>query len=126
LEVFGLEGRTPTVLDAHITALAGDPATFTLKGDRISVRCRVGPVTDGLGKMSGTYCVATHIDGVDVREEHGATRRRLRGLPGAGQRSGLSWGASPRTTPRPSSVRSVVAASCAVETLHSSKPDGGR
>jgi hypothetical protein len=29
----------------------------------------VGPVTDGLGKMSGTYCVATHIDDVDVRED---------------------------------------------------------
>ena len=57
------------MLDAHIAALAGDPATFTLKGDRISVRCRVGPVTDGLGKMSGTYCVATHIDDVDVRED---------------------------------------------------------
>jgi hypothetical protein len=69
LEVFGLEGPNATVLDAHIAALAGDPATFTLKGDRISVRCRVGPVTDGLGKMSGTYCVATHIDDVDVRED---------------------------------------------------------
>jgi PAS domain-containing protein len=69
LEVFGLEGPNATVLDAHIAALAGDAATFTLKGDRISVRCRVGPVTDGLGKASGTYCVATHIDDVDVREE---------------------------------------------------------
>ena len=69
LEIFGLEGPNASLLDAHILALGGDAATFALKGDRVSVRCRVGPVTDGLGKTSGTYCVAMRIDGVDVREE---------------------------------------------------------
>jgi hypothetical protein len=69
LEIFGLEGPNASLLDAHILALGGDPATFALKGDRVSVRCRVGPVTDGLGKTSGTYCVAMRIDGVDVRED---------------------------------------------------------
>jgi PAS domain-containing protein len=69
LEIFGLEGPNASLLDAHIAALAGDAATFALKGDRVSVRCRVGPVTDGLGKASGTYCVAMHIDGVDIRED---------------------------------------------------------
>ncbi|MGZ8642136.1 MAG: hypothetical protein ACXWYF_11915, partial [Actinomycetota bacterium] len=68
LEIFGLEGPNASVLDAHIAALGGDAATFSLKGDRVSVRCRVGPVTDGLGKSSGTYCVAMHIDDVDVRD----------------------------------------------------------
>lgn len=69
LEVFGLEGPNASLLDAHIAALGGDAATFALRGDRVSVRCRVGPVTDGLGKPSGTYCVAMHIDDVDVRED---------------------------------------------------------
>jgi hypothetical protein len=69
LEVFGLEGPNASLLDAHIAALGGDAATFALKGDRVSVRCRVGPVTDELGKTSGTYCVAMHLDDVDVRED---------------------------------------------------------
>ena len=69
LEVFGLEGPNASLLDAHIAALGGEAATFALKGDRVSVRCRVGPVTDALGKSSGTYCVAMHIDDVDVRED---------------------------------------------------------
>lgn len=68
LEIFGLEGPNASLLDAHIAALGGDTAMFALKGDRVSVRCRVGPVTDGLGKASGTYCVAMHIDDVDLRE----------------------------------------------------------
>jgi hypothetical protein len=69
LEIFGLEGPNASLLDAHIAALGGDTATFVLRGDRVSVRCRVGPVTDALGKPSGTYCVAMHIDDVDVRED---------------------------------------------------------
>lgn len=69
LEVFGLEGPNASLLDAHIAALGGDAATFALKGDRASVRCRVGPVTDELGKASGTFCLAMHIDDVDVRDD---------------------------------------------------------
>lgn len=69
LEIFGLEGPNASLLDAHIAALGGEAAMFALKGDRVSVRCRVGPVTDALGKPSGTFCVAMHIDDVDVRED---------------------------------------------------------
>lgn len=69
LELFGLEGPNAGLLDAHIVALGGESATFALEGDRVSVRCRVGPVTDGLGKSSGTYCVAMHVEGIDVRDE---------------------------------------------------------
>ena len=69
MEIFGLDEPNAALLDAHILALGGDTATFALNGDRVSVRCRVGPVTDRLGKTSGTYCVAMHIDGVDVRED---------------------------------------------------------
>lgn len=69
LEVFGLEGPNASLLDAHIAALGGDTATFALKGDRTSVRCRVGPVADEHGKASGTFCLAMHIDDVDVRDD---------------------------------------------------------
>lgn len=69
LELFGLEGPNAGLLDAHIVALGGESATFALEGDRVSVRCRVGPVTDALGKASGTYCVAMHVEGIDVRDE---------------------------------------------------------
>ena len=69
LELFGLEGPNASLLDAHIAALGGESATFGLEGDRASVRCRVGPVTDGLGKSSGTYCVAMHVEGIDVRDD---------------------------------------------------------
>jgi PAS domain-containing protein len=69
LELFGLEGPNAALLDAHIAALGGESATFALEGDRVSVRCRVGPVTDALGRASGTYCVAMHVDGIDVRED---------------------------------------------------------
>ena len=69
LEIFGLEGPNASLLDAHIAALRGEAAKFVLKGDRVSVRCRVGPVTDAAGSASGTYCVAMHLDGVDVRDD---------------------------------------------------------
>ncbi len=67
LEVFGLDGPNAGVLDAHISALGGDTATFTLHSDRANVRCRVQPLTDGTGRASGTYCLATSIENVDVR-----------------------------------------------------------
>lgn len=69
LEIFGLEGPNAAILDAHVSALGGEPATFSLRGDRASVRCRVQPVVDSAEKAWGTYCVATLIASVDVREE---------------------------------------------------------
>lgn len=69
LEVFGLDGPNAGLLDAHITALGGDTAMFTFRGDRVSVRCLVQPVTDAMGRASGTYCLATRIENVDVRDE---------------------------------------------------------
>ncbi len=69
LELFGLEGPNAGLQDAHIAALGGESANFALEGDRVSVRCRVGPVTDGLGKASGTYCVAMRVEGIDVRDD---------------------------------------------------------
>lgn len=69
LELFGLDGPNTGLLDAHIAALGGESAMFALEGDRVSVSCRVGPVTDGLGKASGTYCVAMRVEGIDVRDD---------------------------------------------------------
>ncbi len=69
LEIFGLEGPNAGILDAHISALGGDNATFTLRGDRASVRCRVQPLTDAMGRASGTYCLATRIENLDVRDD---------------------------------------------------------
>jgi PAS domain-containing protein len=69
LDVFGLDGPNAGLLDAHITALSGDTAMFTFRGDRVSVRCLVQPVTDAMGRVSGTYCLATRIENVDIRDE---------------------------------------------------------
>ena len=69
LDVFGLEGPNAGLLDAHITALSGDTAMFTFRGDQVSVRCLVQPVTDAMGRVSGTYCLATRIENVDIRDE---------------------------------------------------------
>jgi len=69
LEVFGLDGPNAGLLDAHISALGGGTAMFTFRGDRVSVRCVVQPLTDAMGRASGTYCMATRIENVDVRDE---------------------------------------------------------
>ncbi len=69
LEIFGLDGPNAGILDAHIAALGGDTATFTLRSDRASVRCRVQPLTDAMGRASGTYCLATRIENLDVRDD---------------------------------------------------------
>jgi len=69
LEIFGLDGPNAGILDAHISALGGDAATFMFHSDRANVRCRVQPLTDGTGRASGTYCMATRIENVDVRDD---------------------------------------------------------
>jgi hypothetical protein len=69
LDVFGLDGPNAGLLDAHITALSGDTAMFTFRGDRVSVRCLVQPITDAMGRATGTSCLATWIENVDVRDD---------------------------------------------------------
>lgn len=69
LDVFGLDGPNAGLLDAHITALSGDTATFTFRGDRLSVRCMVQPVTNAMGRTSGTCCLATRIENVDISDD---------------------------------------------------------
>ena len=69
LDVFGLDGPNAGLLDAHITALSGDTATFTFRGERVSVRCLVQPITDAMGRASGTCCLAARIENVDIRDD---------------------------------------------------------
>ena len=65
-ELVGPEGIA--LLEAHVTALAGRTATFTLRVEHGTVRCRVAPTKDGTGKVVGTFCLAVSWDDVDLRE----------------------------------------------------------
>ncbi|MDP9297093.1 MAG: PAS domain-containing protein [Actinomycetota bacterium] len=65
-ELVGPEGIA--LLEAHVTALNGRTATFTLKVDRGTVRCRVAPTKDTTGDVVGTFCLAVSWDDVDLRD----------------------------------------------------------
>jgi len=66
LELFGLDEPNSSALDAHITALGGETATFLLERNGVRVRCRVEPLQAN-GRTSGTCCIATRIEDLDTR-----------------------------------------------------------
>jgi hypothetical protein len=68
LSLFGLGGPNFEVLSAHVNALGGDPEAFALEGHRATVRCWVGPVHDETGKLTGTRCLATGVETIDVTD----------------------------------------------------------
>jgi PAS domain-containing protein len=68
ISVFGMEGPHLALLDAHVAALNGQTASFTLEGARATVRCRVAPTHDALDRVIGTFCLATEVQLVDLRE----------------------------------------------------------
>jgi PAS domain-containing protein len=68
IAVFGMEGPNLALLDAHIAALNGETAAFTLEGARATVRCRVAPTHDALDRVIGTFCLATKGERVDLTE----------------------------------------------------------
>jgi len=68
IAVFGMEGPNLARLDAHVAALNGETASFTLEGARATVRCRVAPTHDALDRVIGTFCLATEVQLVDLRE----------------------------------------------------------
>jgi hypothetical protein len=68
IAVFGMEGPNLALLDAHVAALNGETASFTLEGARATVRCRVAPTHDALDRVIGTFCLATEVELVDLRE----------------------------------------------------------
>jgi hypothetical protein len=67
LELFGLSGPNSIALDAHITALGGEAATFILERSGVRVRCRVEPLVAN-GQRSGTCCIASRIEDLDARQ----------------------------------------------------------
>ncbi|HSL11986.1 MAG TPA: PAS domain-containing protein [Actinomycetota bacterium] len=62
LDVVGMEGPSLAVLEAHVAALAGDDGSFSLRGDLVSVRCRVTPLHGEDGRIIGTFCMAIPHD----------------------------------------------------------------
>ena len=68
IAVFGMEGPNLALLDAHVAALNGETASFTLDGSRATVRCQVAPTHDALDRVIGTFCLATRVERVDLRE----------------------------------------------------------
>ncbi|MGZ8630755.1 MAG: hypothetical protein ACXWZF_07270 [Actinomycetota bacterium] len=68
IAVFGMEGPNLALLDAHVAALNGETASFTLEGARATVRCQVAPTHDALDRVIGTFCLAIKVEQVDLRE----------------------------------------------------------
>jgi hypothetical protein len=68
IAVFGMEGPNLALLDAHVAALNGETCSFTLEGARATVRCQVAPTHDALDRVTGTFCLATEVERVDLRE----------------------------------------------------------
>ena len=58
LDVFGMEGPNLAVLEAHEAALADEEGFFTLRGNLVSLRCRVAPLHGEDGRIIGTFCIA--------------------------------------------------------------------
>jgi hypothetical protein len=66
--LFGMEGDSLAILEAHIAALGGQTVEFLLHGPRSTVRCSAGPTHDGSDRVIGTFCLAIELEDVDVRE----------------------------------------------------------
>ncbi len=69
LALFGMEGVNLAILEAHVAALSGDTAEFTLYGARGTVRCEVAPTHDALDRVIGTFCLALEVQDVDLRDD---------------------------------------------------------
>jgi PAS domain-containing protein len=68
IAIFGMDGPNLDLLDAHVAALNGETASFTLEGAHATVRCRVAPTHDARDRVIGTFCLATTVEAVDLRE----------------------------------------------------------
>ena len=60
LDVFGLEGTGAGVVAAHVAALCGRQATFSIDLPDRSIRCRAVPLRGEQEEVSGTICVGVH------------------------------------------------------------------
>jgi hypothetical protein len=68
IAIFGMEGSGLDLLDAHVAALNGESAEFTLEGQHAAVRCTVAPTHDAFDRVIGTFCLATTVERVDLPE----------------------------------------------------------
>jgi hypothetical protein len=60
LEIFGLEGTGAGVVAAHVEALCGRQAAFTVDLDDSTIRCRAVPLRGDEDTVAGTICVGIH------------------------------------------------------------------
>jgi hypothetical protein len=60
LEAFGLEGTGAGVVAAHVEALCGRQAAFTVDLDDSTIRCRAVPLRGDEDTVAGTICVGIH------------------------------------------------------------------
>ena len=60
LELFGLEGAGAGVVAAHVEALCGRQAAFTVDLDDSTIRCRAVPLRGDEDTVAGTICVGIH------------------------------------------------------------------
>ena len=58
LDVIGAGGESLTILEAHVSALQGETATFHLRSKGQAVMCRVAPIRDMSARVIGTFCYA--------------------------------------------------------------------
>ena len=63
-----MEGPNLALLDAHVAALNGETAEFTLEGTRATVRCQVAPTHYAMERVTGTFCLAVSVERVDLRD----------------------------------------------------------
>jgi len=75
LEVFGMEGPSLFVLEAHVAALEGREATFKLWNEGDAIECRVAPTHGSDERISGTFCIAVPEQAIEVLD---AARERVR------------------------------------------------
>lgn len=79
LDVIGAGGESLIILEAHVSALQGETATFHLRSGGQDVLCRVAPIRDMSAKVIGTFCYAASRrratdEEVDLRPARAAKR----------------------------------------------------
>jgi hypothetical protein len=75
LELFGMEGPSLFVLEAHVAALEGREGTFKLWNEGEAIECRVAPTHGSDERVSGTFCIASPEQATEVLD---AARERVR------------------------------------------------
>jgi PAS domain-containing protein len=75
LALFGMEGTSLFVLEAHVAALEGREGTFKLWNEGQAIECHVAPTHGSDDRISGTFCIAVPEQAIEVLD---AARERVR------------------------------------------------